>query len=515
MSRCVEGDAFKAYLIDPPFSLFQFAEDTLEPSSPIRRLLTIGRQRKAKSMVIEPIPAVGSIQAENKAILKSFPDYENPELIRLSFWTKTITKTEDINHCSSEDCVGYALIKKDVIPSSEFSRWHIFEAIVRKYPYLHNYGRIMRPLSFRVGPCEFTISGCLYAQQNGLNKACAQVALRSLIATRLGDPEVSCDQINLYAAELAEFNPAKGLHTGQINHVLDRYAIPHVAIDYDASPDLRSDFPYQKLIYSGIESGAGALLAFRMTGPQAPDCGHIIPCFGHTFNEDAWGPQAESAYFKIGESIRYIPSRAWCSSFIVHDDNFGANLCIPVSLLRPEQVQYAVELLPEQFAFSGAEAEVASADYFYSLLPELPEDVIESNAWVKRLIEYVIAQKLILRSVAVSRDDYIRFLASAQDWNNGCESEDIVKVLSKFLPACLWMVEVTIPEIFSTNKHKLGEILLNATAPLNQEIDGESFLLARFPECFVLLDSINDSGRPKFITAQSGLKSHTRLYEAG
>lgn len=515
MSRQAEADSFSVHLINRPFSLFGFAEDILGPTAPIRRFFTLGRQRNSETIIVESLPAVGSLQTENDAILKHFPDYQNPELKRISFWKKPISNQDDLAHCSDEDCVGYALIKRDFIPSAGIDDWHIFEAVVRKYPHPHNYARIMRPFYFRVGSHTFSIPGCLYAQQNGLNKACAQVALRSLIATRNGDPEISCEQINHYATEVGEVRPAEGLLTDQIKHVLERYGIPNMAIDYNASPDLRSDFPYEKLIYSGIESGAGALLAFRLEGPKAPNCGHIIPCFGHTFNEDAWGPQAESAYFKIGESIQYIPSRAWCSSFIVHDDNFGANLCIPASMLRPEQVQYAVELLPDKFAFSGAEAEVASADYFYSLLPGLPENLTRSNVWVNRLVQYVVNQKLILRTVAVSRDDYIGSLANAKDWENGREKENIVEALSKFLPDYIWMVEVTIPEIFSTNKRKLGEILLNAELPLNPEIDGESFLLARFPECFVFLDSIDDSGEPKFLTAQSGLKSHTCLYGDG
>lgn len=513
MSRHADALSFNAHAIERPFSLFDFAEQYLGGTAPIRRFLTLGRQRKAVSMVVESVPAEGGVESENEALEQIYQDYKNPVLLRVSFWKNSISAVEDLQNCENEHCVGYALIKRDVIPSQHINRWQIFESVVRMYPHTHNFSRVLHQFEFKVGKCDFAIPGCLYAQQNGLNKACAQVALRSMIATRLGDPDVSCEKINQYAAEAGPVVPGDGLDTKQISHVLERFGIKHDAIDYHRSPDLKDDFPYEKLVYSGIESGAGALLVFGTSGPKAkPNEAHIVPCYGHTFNEDAWGPQAENAYFRIGETIQYIPSRSWCSSFIAHDDNFGSNLCIPMSLLKSEQVIYAVELLPDGFAYSGAEAEVASADYFYSLLPELPDAVIQNNAWVRRLIHYVANQQLILRSVSVTREAYIESLKVAKDWDGIHESESTIKSLSGRLPELMWMVEVTVPEIFSTNKRKLGEILLDAGQELKPEINGESFILARFPESYVFFDQITEDGNPSFLTAQSALKSHTTLF---
>jgi len=512
MSRLAEPNSFKVEIISRPRSLFQLAEEKFSSAPPIRRLFSLCRRSESESVVIEDVPAQDCVASENHALLARFPDCKHVALKRISFWKKKVEKEDDLKNCKSADCQGYALLKQDIVPSQKYDRWHVFEAVIPKYQHHHNYCPVSSSFKFRAVAKEFEVKGCLYAQQNTLNKACAQVALRSLLATRLARPEFSYEEIDAFARELnPSFLPKNGLKTNQISHVLTRFGVDHLAMDYTAAPGMKTDFPFQKIIYSGIESGSGALLAFSLSGPNAPQSGHIIPCFGHTFNEDAWAPQADSAYFRIGEVIKYIPSRAWLSSFIVHDDNFGANFCIPHSFLRPEQVRYAVELYPPKYAYSGAEAEIASADYFYSLLPNLLDGLHQKNPWIRRLLEYVCQQKLILRSVAVSKTEYLDFIKSEEDWDGNREMPETVSALKSQGPDELWMIEVSIPELFSTNKRKLGEILLDAKNPIASKANGQSFVLARFPERYVFFDKLDKSGKPNFLTAPSNFKSHLSL----
>lgn len=511
MSRLAQAASFKVVDIRRPFSLFQFAEDLAVGAAPVRRLLTLARQREASFIVVEALEAVDDVLEENRWLKDRYSDYENSELLRLSIWKAEQSPTDLMEGFLGDHCVGYALLKRDCIPSSSYDDWHIYEAVLRKYPHSHNYCHAVADFFFRIGEKECSIRGCLYAQQNGLNKACAQVAIRSVVATRLGRADLSYIKINRYAEEVEPVNkPGDGLNTKQISHVLCRLGLNHVPIDYGMSPQLKTALPFQKLVYSGIESGAGALMVFNMQGPDAPDdVGHIIPCFGHTFNEDAWAPQAQAAYFQIGETIRYIPSRAWASSFIVHDDNFGANLSIPVTYLKPDQVSYVAEILPEGFAYTGALAEIASADYFYSILPNLPEG---ENIWLDRLLGYVANQKLILRCVAISRERYIRELESMVDWDGKKEDGKVIESLREQGSGFLWMVEVAIPELFSTNKRKLGEILMNAEIAPDPESGHENFVLARLPSLYVFIVGVDDEQNPVFLTTPSKIQSHTDLF---
>lgn len=108
---------------------------------------------------------------------------------------------------------------------------------------------------------KWSVRGCLYAQQNGLNKACAQVAIRSMAATRLGRADLSYTDIHRYSEEVEPVNhPGDGLNTKQISHALNCFGLKHLAIDYGASPQLKTVLPFEKLVYSGIESGAGTLM---------------------------------------------------------------------------------------------------------------------------------------------------------------------------------------------------------------------------------------------------------------
>jgi hypothetical protein len=475
MSRLAEATALQIVDIARPFSSFDYVEKYFCGDAPIRRLFSISRALNGRTLVVEDVPAECAVADEVAEIGELFPDYQPGGLKRLTFWRKPFTARRDMTSLGIGDCLGYAILKHDVVPSKKLDRWHVFEAVIRRYPHQHNYCPAISRFQFKAGNRKFSVQGCLYAQQDGLNKACAQVALRSVCATYLGRPGITYREINGYAnAGAASFDPAAGLSTDQIPKVLDGLGIPYLELNYTADEALRSVFPYEKVVYSGVESGAGALLAFKLSGPSAPSVGHIIPCFGHTFNADAWAPHAEVAYFKIGDQIRYVPSRSWLSSFIVHDDNFGSNLCIPQAFVAPENASYVVELLPKGYAYSGALAEIVAAEYFYSILPKLAPGMT-SNPWTRRLIEYVVNQKLILRCVAIDKKAYLKALGKATDWEGNRENKKSLSHLQHLTADRFWMVEVSVPE------------------------------------GYVFFDKLDPSGQPSFLITPSDFKSHLPL----
>ena len=497
---------------DPPFSNFDFVEREFAGSPPIRRLFSQARSRKVRTLVIEEVPPEGAIADENSEILQLFPDYRMVALRRLSFWKSPFADVSAIPSLRDEDCTGWAILKLDHCPSAGMCRWHIFESVFAKYEHPHNYVPCAKAIAFRVNDHTFRLPGVLYCQQNGLNKACAQVALRSICSAFLDQPELTFRRINELAfAPNQPVDPGSGLTADQIQQVLDGLAIPNFGIYYpnlSGRQNWRRRLPYQKVLYSGVECGCGALLTFSTAGPKALDEAHIIPIIGHTFNEDTWAPRGEGAYFQIGKEIRYIPSAAWMSSFLVHDDNFGSNLCVPKEYVRPDKADYAVALYPQGYAAPGFVAEVAASRYFYSLLKQLDGS---GNRWRERLLETVDNKELILRTIAVTRDQYIAHLSTISDWKEYREEAQLVTVLASFLPEKLWMTEVSIPDLFSTNLRKLGELLLNSALTVSDKPDYSKFVLGRFPGRYVFFERLDGRKHPRFLTAESRIESHTPM----
>jgi hypothetical protein len=353
----------------PPFSFFDFIETRFGDYDSIRRIFSLARSFHAESLVLENIPPCGIIAEENEDLCQLFPSYSNAGLIRLSFWKSPLTTIDSISSLPNDDLVGYAIIKRDAPDGDDPSHWHVFEAVLPKYKHEHNCVPRSQTYHLAVGGQPFAIQGLLYCQQNGLNKACAQVAIRSLLSRILPEGDISYRRIN-EMAELVQpgFSPGDGLGVPQIRQIFYGVGLQFADVDYSENGALRKDLPYQKFAYAGLESGCGSLVGFRLTGRDLEkEAKHIIPIYGHTFNKDTWAPDAEISYFRIGESVGYVPSESWTSSFLGHDDNFGPNFCIPRLYIERDKVDYVMEIFRQGICYSGVLAEVLALDILYSL----------------------------------------------------------------------------------------------------------------------------------------------------
>lgn len=460
------------------------------------------------SVVSEEIDAVGLIADENEEIKLIYADHTMDHLRRLTFWKVPITSAADLSHVGSAACIGYALLKQDstdVLPERKW-RWHIFEAVMRPTEFAYSYVPGWNIFKVRCGDEIFEVPGVLYCQQNSLNKACAQVALRSLCSMHVDPAEVSFRRINELAGH-SPFDPGQGLEVRQIQAVLNGFEILYTAIDYNTvAAEDRAAFAYQKFVYAGIESGAGALLGFSV-GPNATY--HIIPFFGHTLDRDAWVPNAEATYFQIGDETKYIPSESWVSNFVGHDDNFGSNYAIPRVYITPEQAQYVASLYPRPVQYGGVEAEALAVNMLYSVRRKIiPSDL----RWHRRAFTAINDQNIVLRPIVISREKYIRHLRDSVDWQQNRESNEVCDGLQTSLPDHLWLVELSVPELFSANLRKLGEILLDASIGLNSDDESRRFILARLPGSYIVQAGADNDGTPKFKFGPSEIKSHTALY---
>lgn len=509
--RRVAANELEILLTAPPFSFFDLLETRFGDFDSLRRIFSLARSFDAQSLVIETISPAGIIAEENEDILSSYPDYVNPALKRLSFWKKPLT--DATSTFTSDDLIGYALFKHDIVESMNYDRWHVFEAVMAKYPHEHNC--VPRPGSYRltVNGNTYQIRGVLYCQQNELNKACAQVALRSLLSRIQPEGDISYRRINQIADSVHPgFNPGKGLDVKQIRRILTELGCNFNDVDYSQGDEnLRLDLPYQKYAYSGLESGYGALVGFRLAGIDLQDdAKHIIPYYGHTFNKDTWVPCADISYFHIGEGVGYVPSESWTSSFIGHDDNFGPNFCIPRLYIERDKVDYVVEVFRPGICYSGILAEAIALNILYSLLPNI---IGAENKWILRLFEWTSKQQVVFRAQGISSTEYAAHIRSLVDWEGRAEDAELCDLLEKEMPAFVWAVEISTPQLFPANERKLGEIVFDATRPLNVQDETaifDSFILSRLPGIYLLGGDISN-GTPQFTPVPSGIKSHTNL----
>lgn len=502
---------------DAPFSVFSFAEQ-FSGGAAFHRCFSLARSFLTRTLVVEEIPAVGMLKEENEEILTLGYQLSQQPIYRFSFWSERIEAVDEIKHLHSRHLIGYMILKCDQpcdVNGVVQDRWHVFEAVFQKYQHDHNCVPRQASYHVRVGEGIFEVRGVLYCQQNALNKACAHVAMRSLISRIAPEGDVSYAWLNTIARKATEdgvYFPKNGLTPRQIRAIFDALNVQYRDMDYSYDPDLRNTHPYQKYLYAGIESGFGGLLGFKMDGPEAAhNDRHIIPFYGHTFNKDTWVPDAQISYFNIGGKVGYIPSESWTSSFIGHDDNFGANFCVPRLYAKPENVEYVVELFGAGVQYSGVTAEVLGLQFLYSLCPYMTD---ETNKWAMRLRAYShpSCQRVVLRAISVSSERYIEHLKTIQDWDGNREERELIELMTPLLPKILWIVEVSLPHLFPANEHKLGEIVLDATQLPDEEkdVDFNLFVFARVPKQYIV-NTKNNADQPAFASVPSSLSSHVEL----
>lgn len=500
--------------LERPASNFETLKKYGWDSRTISRLFSIARSsHNCAYCLIEDIDDVGLLKEDSEELLRLGYNC-SPVNQRVSFWT------------DKDQLAGYMIVRDDAV-IGESSKKYVFESVFRKYNHKHNC--VAHPGIYHINVdgvlCE--IHGVMFCQQNERNKRCAQVALRSLLSRYPGLENLSYAQINSLAAHYrgmrpkGKYDPSDGMSAAQIEGVLDELGIRFRSVNYaklarsnKKRNELHQKYRYSKFLYDGAESGFGALVGFN-TYDGVNAARHIVPVFGHTFNKDSWVPDSQKFYFKsISDSsitgIGYIPSDSWTSSFIGHDDNLGSDYCIPKAYLQPTNVDYVVELLAPGVVCSAIEAESCACRILGLLMNQL--DCSSASSWLMRIVTAFSSGNLVLRSICVEPDRYLAHLAESEDWLRNKENSDTIDGFKSLkLPKMLWVVEVSLPQLFPANERKLGEIVIDATSAINPDTFN-SVLWIRLPEWYYMPDHDKAVEIPEdemqFQQAPSCIQSH-------
>jgi hypothetical protein len=336
------------------------------------------------------------------------------------------------------------------------------------------------------------VRGVLYAKQNNLTFVCAHAALRSILACVLPEGDISYARMNALAGvdhTTRQVGPVGdktyGLNPADLEKILnglgvhfDRLIHEPALKDPSTGKPLILPTEYQRELYGFIESGCPALMGFELEpkpGGTGDPARHAIPVFGHTFNEDAWIPNAQRAYFGGGQS--YFPSENWLSNFVIHDDNFGPYFCLPRHFVKKDSFRILYGLKPVPTSSRSTEAEAIGFNFCRAIVRAYPK---RHQEWYDRFAIFAGGEWLVLRTLLLKREDYLAELGKLRD-RSGAELEgDLRARLRDVLPSHFWMVEASAPELFGTTRRKFGEILVAADKP-PAPLSGSLLLAARLP----------------------------------
>ncbi len=490
------------------FSNFLFVDQYYAAHPVMRRIFSLARKRGFQSVLIEELDAANcpTLSEEDEALAKRQRDFTGSRVHRFAFLRGLPNQP-----VTEGDFIGSAIFKTDSFSGLPQPRQHVYEAVLPppRGAAGNNFVHCARSYDFHTGVGNFSASGVLYAQQNDLTFVCAHVALRTALASILPAGDVTYARINQLAGidhETVQVgNGGRGLGPEQMEAVLNGLGVAYEKIVHEphAKPQpLNLPTDYQRHLYGCIESGAPALLGFELNDPAAAPgeaSRHIIPVFGHTFNEDAWVPEAQRHYFSGG--LSYYPSESWLSAFVAHDDNFGPYYCLPRNFLRKDNFRLILGLKRFPTLFSAMEAETLAFGY-----AQILSGVFDKTRqdWLDRFSIFTRLGSLVIRAQCLTREDYLGHLSSLQDWQGHRFEEPLRTTLAQTLPDFFWMAELSAPELFTASRHKFGELLIAADRP--SAADLSLLIAARLPGHALLRTAGNLSLQP------TQLAGHTQLF---
>jgi hypothetical protein len=319
----------------------------------------------------------------------------------------------------------------------------------KRLPLLNNY--IAREAEFtrQIHGRDFTIRGIYYCQQNGQTHVCAHACLRMALNS-LGSTNglVTSRAIN---SELNVSAPQQGLTLGQLKQMITSVTGTEPMI---ADCTALSKQNYFSVLASLVESGCMVLLVFT-TGNGTE---HVVTVFGHTRNSDEWHPQAIPGY-SGPQTDPFYTSSSWIDHFIIHDDNFGPHYTLSSRALEVDptiSAHWIIAIHPHLAQTSPHYAESLGAMILRSTLPSL------LARGTGRWLDYVTTtpSAYVMRAILLSRNTYQAHLLSAVAHDGSSLTPNEI-ALTDCLPDWFWMVEFSLPALFTGNRSKLGEIFVS------------------------------------------------------
>ncbi len=482
-----------------PFSELNFLSQ-FDSLLPLSLIFAHVRQLGCRCIVMEEIHPSVDVDGENLLIIKQFPKFKFFSQKRLTFWTSSLSKIEDIESQTDRSFLGYVILRQESFGSeNEIPKWNILESVLR--PPSGDNVFIPRYSSFQVRCASkfFSVQGILFCGQDGAFKTCAITSLRSFSSYML-DRDVSYNEILQF---IPSCDPSHGLTIKQISNVLYELNIGHNRV----KPSKEKYYTANELIHNAISARSGVLVAFTI----GSELGHLLFIYGYTLNPLSVQFSLGAAYFPEDYNQGFYNTIAqWIDNFICTDDNFGPYCYLPPKFSPLHQPEILITAFPPDVKLDGTQATVTAFGFLNDLISSLEET--KPNKWLSLLIEYLEKKQVIFNSVLMEKKEYISYISTVRDWENNCENPKILNALRRELPENkLWIIEFTIPDLIKSY-FKLGEIVLDtgSSVDLSEKTFWNSGILARLPSIYAFPRENN-----KMFITSGELKSQTPFFQGG
>ncbi|MFZ5994451.1 MAG: hypothetical protein ACOYU4_05655 [Thermodesulfobacteriota bacterium] len=492
------------------------------PPRPLRRILSLMRHENLRCQTIlykyslrPPEKSCSGDECGLRRVescndyVKNVPLY-NHKLIakhchKLCFIRKRLDKKEDIQFLVNEDLIGYCIVHADerIINGVESDLSYVTEAIIPP-PFRRGYVSCPNRADIEIEGKYFSITGNYFAQQNSITNCCSHAAIK--MATRkcfLDQHEIACETMNQNIGVDHKNVKGNALDLVQIKNVIEN--VLHMRA-FGLNFFSRTPDQFLRMVYHALESRFPVLLFFPM--PERDEKagidnspGHAVALTGHTLNQHNWVGYALHEYFSNNKKehlkLDFLSSYLWCDSFVIQDDVMGPHYVLPLSFLKnmlilknildvrelllesiplPISIDYpwltyeslqSIIIFPKEFSFVvfSSEAENRAYDCLCRLIKGVKKEKLPNTVFfTKYFVKNYEQNTLILRTLAISKGEYLKSVSS-----NKTITEAAGDRLDKVLPSRFWVVEISIPELFWTNKGKIGELILDPAKLHNEK----------------------------------------------
>jgi len=432
----------------------------------------------------------------------------------------------DEQELPGDNLLGYAVVVALRLPNNK-SRTFLLESVTKGHVvsyempdhrvfnfevpncYVHNSRTHKTCLGTSTDNRTFTIDGTFFTQQNDLTSVCAHAALRMAVNSspfllknlqeRFGSDKLTNKHINdiltldfsspkksvgHYETDDQEEERKKGLTSTEIETVVvslgERLSVTNFIED--------SRVEYDRVLYPVMESGYPAILEIQGWDiMRREDFAHALAVTGHTLNTDRWEPEAKYGYGNY--PIRpYIPVSEWVCHYIMSDDNYGMDVALPSSMVRNDVVPaknpklhatHVLSILPKAVHLTGHRAEKIAMDIASQLINKT-KIVKPKSYWLEQLKKRHENKSLVCRTILRTAKQYRSYIKEVIN-RNLLQPTDSQWQYFKRLPRYIWVTEISVPNLYTGNKTKLGEVLVKASATPKEIERYDCFLLAWFP----------------------------------